>query len=52
MDKNEQQLHMPEKKIWTAPSLVTLDVRATMAADGLWQFAPEGDFWKRELLES
>lgn len=38
------------KLAWAAPSLTVLDVRATMADGPIWEFTPEGEFWKRQLL--
>jgi len=38
------------KKTWSAPHLIMLDVKSTMASKGTWEFVHEGDFWKRELL--
>jgi hypothetical protein len=51
--ENSQQLHTSDiKKTWTAPDLIILDVKSTMATGNNWQFLQEGDFWKRELLDS
>ncbi|WP_164779664.1 hypothetical protein [Paenibacillus kobensis] len=38
------------KKTWTAPHLAMLEIRATAADEPLWEFASEGEFWKRQLL--
>ncbi|MFD0696694.1 paeninodin family lasso peptide [Paenibacillus sp. GCM10027628] len=46
-----EQPHISEnKKPWSKPHLIMLDVKSTMASNGIWEFTPNGDFWKRELL--